>query len=258
MNRDALALDSHRLLPRLLRGVERVDSSVELAGLSLTAPLLPLLLKHAGGPEQAPAIVPASELLAQPHLHRPEQTVASMPNGSMGVLIGLVRQLAELKVAAVALDLSNMAETSPYGDEEWRPRSREELAELRAAAGRPFWLSGVSSADDADVALEAGLDALVVHSAAGRMLGGPAVIEVLPEVVDAVAGTMHVLAGGLVRDGIDVFRLLAVGADAVVLEGDRPLDHLRRELEYAMRLTGCASFADIGLDAVYAPLFGEA
>lgn len=258
MDRDSLALDSHRLLPRLLRGVDRVDSKVELAGLKLPAPLLPLVLSQPAGPDLPPAVVPASLLLAQPHLYRAQNVIASMPNDSMGVLIATVRKLAELDVAAVALDLSNMADTAPYGELDWRPRSREELAELRAAAGVPFWLSGVSSADDADVALEAGLDAVIVHSAAGRLLGGPAVIEVLPEVVDAVAGTMEVLAGGLVRNGIDVFRLLAVGADAVVLEGDRQLSHLQAELHYAMRLTGCAGFADIGLDAIYAPLFGEA
>lgn len=257
MNRDELALDSHRLLPRLLRNVDRVDSSVVLAGLQLHAPLLPLALSVSEGAGQSPAIVPAAELLARKQHYHAAGCVAGLSNDSMGNLIRTVRELAGLGVAAIALDLSNQADTPPYGENEWRPRSREELAELRGAAGVPFWLSGIASADDADVALEAGLDAVVVHSETGRLIGGPAVIEVLPEVVDAVAGTMDVLAGGLVRNGIDAFRLLAVGADAVVIEGDRRMGHLVEELHYAMRLTGCASFADIGLDSVYAPLFGE-
>lgn len=257
MERDLLALDSHRLLPRLLKGVDSVSSSTELAGLKLSAPLLPLLSSTPEAAVSAPAIIPAGLLSSQRHLFDSARCIAGLANDSMGALIKAVRELADLGVAAVVLDLSNQAESAPYGEQPWLPRSREELAELRAAAGVPLWLSGIASADDADVALEAGLDAVVVHSGTGLRLGGPAVIEVLPEVVDAVAGTMDVLAGGHVRDGIDVFRLLAVGADAVVLEGDRNLAHLQAELHYAMRLTGCASFADIGLDSIYAPLFGE-
>ena len=210
MTRDELALDSHRLLPRLLRNVDRVDSSVVLAGLELVAPLLPLAHSAAEGMEPGPAIVPAAELLANRQRYRPASCVAGLSNDSMGNLIRLVRELAGLGVAAIALDLSNQANTPPYGDNVWRPRSREELAELRGAAGVPFWLSGIASADDADVALEAGLDAVVVHSDTGRLIGGPAVIEVLPEVVDAVAGTMDVLAGGLV--GLAAVVLTALGS----------------------------------------------
>lgn len=257
MKRDEQALDSHRLLPRLLRGVDRVDSRTVLCGLQLDAPLVPLR-QQAGLPATAgPQIVPARLLLDGTSGLQPASCVAGLSNDSMGNLISSVRSLAQLGVAAVVLDLSNQADSPPFGTEVWRPRSREELAELRAAAGVPFWLSGIASADDADVALEAGLDAVVILSGTGRLIGGPAVIEVLPEVVDAVAGTIAVLAGGTVRDGIDVFRLLSVGADAVVIEGDRSLEHLTAELHYAMRLTGCASFSDIGLDSVYAPLFGE-
>lgn len=257
MDRDLLALDTHRLLPRLLRGVDSVSSTTELAGLTLSAPIVPLL---AAPPETAlglPALVPAQLLASHGHLFSPGSCCAVVTNDSMGSLIETVRWLADLQVAAVVLELAGLADTAPYGEQLWQPRSREELAELRAAAGAPLWLSGISSADDADVALEAGVDGVVVTSAVGRRLGGPAVIEVLPEVVDAVAGTLSVLAGGKVRDGIDVFRLLAVGADAVVIEGDRNPKHLQAELHYAMRLTGCAGFADIGLDSLYAPLFGE-
>jgi hypothetical protein len=49
-----------------------------------------------------------------------------------------------------------------------------------------------------------------------------------------------------------------VGAEAVVVESDRSLHALEAELHYAMRLTGCALLADIGYDAIFAPLFGDA
>ena len=116
---------------------------------------------------------------------------------------------------------------------------------------------GVASAEDAAVAAEAGVDALVVDGALGRRVGGPATAEALPEVVDAVAGMMRVLAGGAIGSGIDALRLLALGADAVVVGGERPTSALEDELRYAMRLTGCASLADVGYDVVFAPLFDE-
>jgi isopentenyl diphosphate isomerase/L-lactate dehydrogenase-like FMN-dependent dehydrogenase len=72
-----------------------------------------------------------------------------------------------------------------------------------------------------------------------------------------VAGTLSVHAGARVRDGLDVFRLLAVGAEAVIVEGDRSLASFEAELQYAMRLTGCATLSDIGYDVIFAPLFSR-
>jgi 4-hydroxymandelate oxidase len=168
-----------------------------------------------------------------------------------------VRRLTDLEAPALAFDLAPLADAAPFGSHPWRPRSRDDLAELLAAAGRPVWLLGVASAEDATVAAEAGFDALVVDGAIGRHLGGPATADVLPEVVDAVAGMVRVLAGGVVGSGVDVLRLLALGADAVVVGGERPTAVLEEELRYAMRLTGCATLAEVGYDAVFAPLFGE-
>ncbi|MBS3933267.1 MAG: hypothetical protein KGZ35_02840, partial [Truepera sp.] len=70
-------------------------------------------------------------------------------------------------------------------------------------------------------------------------------------------GTVAVYAGGPVQSGIDIFRYLAVGAEAVVVVSDRSLASLQAELAYAMRLTGCATLADISYDAIFAPLFSE-
>ena len=72
-----------------------------------------------------------------------------------------------------------------------------------------------------------------------------------------MAGMVRVLAGGQVGSGLDVFRLLALGADAVVVGGDRPTAVLDEELRYALRLTGCATLADVGYDALFEPLFAE-
>ncbi len=88
-------------------------------------------------------------------------------------------------------------------------------------------------------------------------MGAPATAEIFPDIFDAVAGTLAVYAGGAVRGGIDVFRYLALGAEAVVVDCDRAPENLRAELAYAMRLTGCRTLADISYEAIFAPLFSE-
>ena len=249
---DLAALARVALVPRALHDVVDPDSRLELWGHHWPSPVL----RRGGsaGAELGAALtlVDATEVRAS-HPAR----IPVIGAGRMGELMPEIRRLADLQVLALALDLNSLADAAPFGTQPWRPRSREDLAELLAAAGRPVWLLGVASAEDATVAAEAGFDALVVDASIGRHLGGPATADVLPEVVDAVAGMVRVLAGGRVGSGVDVLRLLALGADAVVVGGERPTSVLEEELRYAMRLTGCATLADIGYDVVFAPLFGD-
>lgn len=250
---DLAALARVRLMPRLLHDVHEVDASLTLLGTRLPSPLLPRLPLDAPPPERGLALIDAERM--------PEGGAAwalpVLPPAKMGELVPLVRRLAASAAPALVLDLAPLAHAAPYGSAAWRPRTREDLAELAAAAGRPLWLSGVLSPDDAVVAAEAGLDALIVHAGAGRHLGGVSVVDALPDVLDAVAGMISVFAGGQVASGVDVLRYLALGAEAVVVETDRALGPLEAELHYAMRLTGCATLADIGYEAVYEPLFGD-
>ena len=250
---DFAALDSLQLIPRLLHEVAEPDPRLTLLGRDLTAPLLPLADAPAG--YETLSLLDAKTLLAQDGefpavlpLLKPEK---------MGLLMPKVKKLVARGVPGFVLELTAFAEVPPYGALEWHPRTREDLAELRAAAGVPLWLYGVCSVSDAEVASEAGLEGVVVNTGAGVFLGAPATAEVFPDILDAVAGTISVYAGGPVRSGIDVFRYLALGAEAVVVDTDRSLLNLRAELVYAMRLTGCATLADISYEAIFAPLFSE-
>ncbi len=253
--RDFAALDSYQLLPRVLHEVVHVDASCVLLGQTLAAPIVPLVHGSLGETAAQPlSLVEAVLLAGDEPLTR---VVALLKPEKMGELMPKVRRLSERGALALALDLTALAETPPYGVLEWRPRTREDLAELGAAASCPLWLYGVASPADAEVAMEAGLDAIVVHGGTGRHLSGPATIDLFPEIFDTVAGMLAVYAGGPVRSGVDVFKYLALGAEAVVAESDRSLASLRHELEYAMRLTGCATLADIGYEAIFEPLFGE-
>ena len=140
------------------------------------------------------------------------------------------------------------------------PKTPAEIAAVRKATKLPFILKGVMTIEDALAAADCGVDAIVVSNHGGRVLDGtPGVAEVLPEIAAACKGKITVLADGGVRSGVDVLRMLALGADAVLL--GRPLvvasfggmaegvklaySRLRAELESAMILTGCASLADI-------------
>ena len=259
-DRDIEALESYQLIPRLLHDVMRVDTSCRLLEKTYDTPIVPLLERALG---RAPSdistlsLVDAELLLGQPETFHFDLSLPLLKPEKMGQLMPKVRKLAAAGVPAFALDLSVLADTPPYGSHEWRPRTREDLAELRAAAGVPLWLYGVCSVTDADIATEAGLEGVVITSGAGHFLNGPAAAEIFPDIFDAVAGTISVYVGGPVRSGVDVFRYLALGAEAVVVDSDRSLENLRAELEYAMRLTGCQTLADIGYEAVFAPLFGE-
>jgi 4-hydroxymandelate oxidase len=252
--RDLLALSNYQLIPRVLHDVHEVETRTTILERSLLSPMIPLL-ENIQKPETL-SLLEASIILE----HEAMDASLSIPllkTEKMGDLMPKIRTLATRGIPALALDFTVLADTPPFGNNTWKPKTREDLAEIRAASGCPIWLYGICSPDDAEIAMEAGLEAIVVHSGAGFYLDGPATIEIFPEIFDAVAGMMSVYVGGVVRSGIDVFRYLAVGAEAVIVDTDRSLANLQAELTYAMRLTGCETLSDIDYDTIFAPLFKE-
>ncbi|MCQ9178590.1 aminotransferase class I/II-fold pyridoxal phosphate-dependent enzyme [Streptomyces sp. IBSBF 2953] len=132
---------------------------------------------------------------------------------------------------------------------------------LRSVSSLPVLVKGVLTAEDARLALAAGVDGIVVSNHGGRQLdGAPATLEALPEIAQAVAGARPLLLDGGVRRGADVLAALALGADAVLLgrpvlhglavNGAQGVEHLlgllAEELTEAMTLTGTASIAAAG------------
>ena len=256
---DIRALETYQLIPRLLHDVQEVDSRFNVFGQDFDAPIIPLLEADRGTKVELATLsfIAADLALAQPEGFDFHCAVPLLKTDKMGELMPRVRKLAARDVPAIALDFTVLAETPPFGANPWRPKTREDLAELAAAAGCAVWLYGISSPADAEIAAEAGLDGVVIHSGAGFYLDSPGTIEIFPEVFDTIAGMISVYAGGPVRNGIDIFRYLAVGAEAVIVDSDRSLNNLISELHYAMRLTGCETLADIGYDAIFAPLFND-
>lgn len=144
-------------------------------------------------------------------------------------------------------------------------KSVEEMKEIIQLAGRPFIVKGIMSVKGALKAREAGASAIVVSNHGGRVLDqSPATAEVLEEIVAAVKGSMKIFVDGGIRSGIDVFKALALGADAVLIA--RPYvvaaygggkegiavytEKIGAELADAMEMCGAATLSDITRDMV--------
>ena len=147
------------------------------------------------------------------------------------------------------------------------PKTKEKLERIIKSISAGFILKGVMTVEDARFAVDAGADAIVVSNHGGRVLDfTPGAAAVLPDICDAVKGKITILADGGVRTGGDVLKLVALGADAVMI--GRPfcvaamgglqkgvelyIDKIRTELEQAMVLTGVSTIGD----ASRAILFG--
>jgi isopentenyl diphosphate isomerase/L-lactate dehydrogenase-like FMN-dependent dehydrogenase len=147
------------------------------------------------------------------------------------------------------------------------PKTKEELAALVSRTSLPFILKGIMTVDEAELAVEIGAAAIVVSNHGGRILDHtPGAAEVLPAIARSVGRKITILADGGVRSGVDVLKLLALGADAVLV--GRPLvvgafgggakgvrfllEKMTAELKQAMILTGCASLAEINERVIFA------
>jgi L-lactate dehydrogenase (cytochrome) len=151
--------------------------------------------------------------------------------------------------------------------------SWKDLEWFRSVWQGPMLLKGVMSAEDARVAVEHGVEAIVVSNHGGRQLEGlPSSLEVLPEVAEAVAGRADVVFDGGIRRGGDIVKALALGATACMvgrafLYGlaargeagvERALDILVAEMDRAMALLGRPTIGDLDRTAVNtARLFAE-
>lgn len=97
-------------------------------------------------------------------------------------------------------------------------KSVEELTEIISLTNKPFMIKGIMTVRGALKALEAGAAGIIVSNHGGRVLDNcQATAEVLREIVLAVDGRMKILVDGGIRTGGDVFKALALGADAVLI-----------------------------------------
>jgi len=152
------------------------------------------------------------------------------------------------------LDISAVTDLTPI-DMTW-----DYLKRLRAIWPRKLVVKGIVTREDAELAVEHGVDGLIVSNHGGRAEdSGRASIDSLVEVAAAVRRRVPVLVDGGIRRGSDIFKALALGANAVAIgrpyiwglasfgqEGvERVLDIMRAELLIAMRQAGTRSIFEI-------------
>lgn len=140
-----------------------------------------------------------------------------------------------------------------------------ELDWIRSEWPGPLLIKGILDAQDAREAVAVGADGIIVSNHGGRQLDGVlSSVRALPPIVDAVSGQVTILADGGVRSGLDVIRMLALGAEGVLLgrawafalaaQGQlgvaRLLEIIAAEMRVAMALTGATSIGQIGRDTL--------
>ncbi|HWK54373.1 MAG TPA: alpha-hydroxy acid oxidase [Hyphomicrobiales bacterium] len=141
----------------------------------------------------------------------------------------------------------------------------EVIGRMKDATRMNVVVKGLETAEDAALAVEAGVDGIFVSNHGGRATDtGRGTIECLPEVLAAVNGRVPVLVDGGIRRGTDVFKALALGASAVGIGRpycwglgafgeagvERVIDLLNREFAICMRGSGTTSLAGITNDYV--------
>jgi isopentenyl diphosphate isomerase/L-lactate dehydrogenase-like FMN-dependent dehydrogenase len=177
------------------------------------------------------------------------------------VLLRLIQEAQAAGAVAVGIDLDGAGSVAMAlkGQPVFR-KSLSELKELVTSTSLPFILKGITSVEDAAAALETGCKVVAVSNHGGRtldcMLG---IADVLPRLVPLLKGKVVITADGGIRTGFDALKMLALGADFVMLGrefiraaigGDaegvrREAEFLYQDLRKAMIMTGCNRLADI-------------
>lgn len=291
LKRNRLAIDSVALRPRVLNDVSKVDTGTEFLGHRLA---LPVILAPVGSlesfhPEAGAAVAKAAGEFGVPFMlssvSQPGLEAAAQAGRGPKIFQLYVRgdraatdEVARRAIAAGYDAFCITVDTAHYSRRErdlakrfvkrWRANepgamhhqaalSWADIADFKSKHRIPLILKGIGTAEDAAIAIEHGVEMVYCSNHGGRQLdGGRGSLDVLPEIVEAVAGRAKVIVDGSFSRGTDLVKALALGADYVGLgrlylyglaaEGapgvQRILELLQDEAERALGLTGVTSF----------------
>ena len=142
----------------------------------------------------------------------------------------------------------------------------EDIRNLVESTSLPVIIKGVMCLEDAKAAKDAGASAIVISNHGGRVLDHtPGTAEVLPAIVKELGTEIRILADGGIRTGYDVLKMLALGANGVLIGRDLiraavgggiegvkiHMSYLQKTLVKAMKMTNCRSLKDISSDILY-------
>ena len=268
---NARALSEWRIVPRMFIDRDERDLSTTVLGVEMPAPVIlgPVGRQAMAHPDGEIATARAAAGLELTYVHSSraskslEEVAVAAPNGPRW--FGLDWPDGGdpdpvLLTRAQAAGCTHLVLSPPQPGQGWQA-----LAAIRKAWDGPIVLGGIQNVPDARMAVRRGLDGIVVSNERGRR--GPGVggtINVLPRIADAVGGKLAVLFGSGARTGTDVFRALALGADAVVigrpyvhglaLGGEDGVRHMLRtllaELEITLTIAGVGHHRDLDASAL--------
>jgi isopentenyl diphosphate isomerase/L-lactate dehydrogenase-like FMN-dependent dehydrogenase len=298
LRRNRMALDSIAFRPRVLRDVSKIDTSTEILGRKLRLPIVlcPVGSLESFHPEGAEPVVKAAGEFGVSHMLSSvcdpglEGVAKAAPDalrmyqlyvrGDAAWVDDYVERAISNKYAAFCLTV----DTAHYSRRERDIAKRHITGGRRRASGREFqaaldWrtvdrikskfkiplaIKGIATAEDAKLSLDHGVDFVYVSNHGGRQLDhGRGSIDVLPEIVEAVAGRAKIIIDGGFYRGSDVVKAIALGAHLVGLgrmqcyglaaAGQpgivRMLELLEDEMIRSMGLLGATSLGK--LDASY-------
>jgi len=267
---DRLAFDRILLRPRRFVNVENLDLTAELFGEKMFTPILVGPAAHQGafdpdgelamvrGASKAQATVVISSRSSQPIEKIAAEAKTSLwyqvyPDPDMEpVLTGIKRAVkVGCKVVCITVGTpyrSMEASGAPNPNKlrpDWNPHMSWTIVDqVRQASNVPVVLKGIMDAQEAQIAVEKGVQGIIVSNHGGLVVQGlVSPIEVLTSVVDAVGGKVPVLVDGSFRRGTDIVKALALGARAVLVT--RPA------------LWGLAAYGSNGVETVVQMLQSE-
>ena len=251
MRRNRQALDAIAFRPRVLRDVSKVDCAARLLGRPLRAPvqLAPIGslqdLHPAGGAAVAEAAARAGVAMMMSSVSAPGLEATARAGDGLKIFQLYVRGGAEWiddhvrraidagydafcftvdldfysrRERNIAKRFVTTARRNASGEEHQKRFAWDDVKRVRDRFDVPLVLKGIATGEDAALACDAGIDVVYVSNHGGRQLDhGRGSIDVLPEVVDAVAGRAEILVDGGFLRGADVVKALALGATAVGL-----------------------------------------
>jgi len=293
LRRNRAGLDALALRQRVLVDVRQIDMSTSLLGQRIEIPVFPApvggflsKVHHEGGPAVARAAVSRGTTAfiataAKPSLEAAQAAVDRKLvfqlyiRGDRGWVEGVLDRVKAAGYAALCVTVdrnyygrrdrdivSGLPVKEGFGDQSYQASLQwKDLVWMKERVGLPLIAKGVATAEDAELAVEHGADVVYVSNHGGRQLDhAQGSIEVLEEVVRAVAGRAEVLADGGVMRGTDVVKMLCLGARAVGVGkllglalsagGEagvaRMLELMEVEIRHALGLMGLTSIKQLG------------